>query len=231
MCSPRICKSLWMLKKLWTLQGNILKVPWDYSTGSSSRKRYSPPFITSTLIDKWRQTLTNYSYKTICDEYSILAQFIKYMNNIGFTYYVPRIPKNKVNTYIPYIFTHKQIRSIFNMCDSVLASDHGSMDSRLFSILIIFHLLYDTGMRVSEATSLLNQDINLKKKSNHNKENPKTAPTLDTCLSVILPGVKSICRSKGQATFVPCRHHGVPVFISPSGLPLTKVEFIRGGLY
>lgn len=42
------------------------------------------PFITSVLIDKWGHTLINNSYKTICSKYSILAQFAKYMNNIGF---------------------------------------------------------------------------------------------------------------------------------------------------
>lgn len=52
----------------------------------------------------------------------------------------------------------------FTVCDSLVASDHGNMDSRLFSIPAIFRLLYGTGMRVSEATSLLNQDINLEKR-------------------------------------------------------------------
>lgn len=70
------------------------------------------PFITSVLIDKWGHTLINNSYKTICSKYSILAQFAKYMNNIGFPCYVPRIPKSKANTYAPYIFTHEQVLSI-----------------------------------------------------------------------------------------------------------------------
>lgn len=85
------------------------------------------------------------------------------MNNIGFPCYVPRIPKNKYNTYTPYIFTHEQVLSIFTMCDSLVACDRGNMDSRLFSMPIILRLLYSTGMRVSEATSLLNQDISLEK--------------------------------------------------------------------
>lgn len=70
------------------------------------------PFITSVLIDKWGHTLINNSYKTICSKYSILAQFAKYMNNIGFPCYVPRIPKSKANTYAPYIFTHDKVLSI-----------------------------------------------------------------------------------------------------------------------
>lgn len=67
-------------------------------------EKVQTPFITSSLIDKWRQTLTNNSHKTICSKYSLIAQFARYMNNIGFPCYVPRIPKNKYNTYTPYIF-------------------------------------------------------------------------------------------------------------------------------
>ena len=62
-------------------------------------EKVQTPFITSSLIDKWRQTLTNNSHKTICSKYSLIAQFARYMNNIGFPCYVPRIPKNKYNTY------------------------------------------------------------------------------------------------------------------------------------
>lgn len=82
------------------------------------------PFITSVLIDKWGHTLINNSYKTICSKYSILAQFAKYMNNIGFPCYVPRIPKSKANTYAPYIFTHEQVLSIFTVCDSSMEHMH-----------------------------------------------------------------------------------------------------------
>ena len=47
-------------------------------------EKVQTPFITSSLIDKWRQTLTNNSHKTICSKYSLIAQFARYMNNIGF---------------------------------------------------------------------------------------------------------------------------------------------------
>ena len=157
------------------------------------------PFITSVLIDKWGHTLINNSYKTICSKYSILAQFAKYMNNIGFPCYVPRIPKSKANTYAPYIFTHEQVLSIFTVCDSLVDSDHGNMDSRLFSIPAIFRLLYGTGMRVSEATSLLNQDINLEKR-------------VITIRKTNEPYVKPICVSEEQAAFTPCKCHGVSIF-------------------
>lgn len=43
----------------------------------------------------------------------------------------------------------------FTVCDSLVASDHGNMDSRLFSIPAIFRLLYGTGMRVSEANVIV----------------------------------------------------------------------------
>ena len=134
------------------------------------------------------------------------------MNNIGFPCYVPRIPKSKANTYVPYIFTHEQVLSIFTVCDSLVASDHGNMDSRLFSIPAILRLLYGTGMRVSEATSLLNQDINLEKRVITIRKTKNQRQTPDTCLSVIAPDVKPICGSEEQAAFTPCKCHGVSIF-------------------
>lgn len=179
-------------------------------------------FITSALIDKWGQTLTNNSYKTVCSKYSILAQFTKYMNNIGFPCYVPRIPKNKANTYVPYIFTHEQVRSIFTVCDSLVASDHGNMDSRLFSIPVILRLLYGTGMRVSEAASLLNQDINLEKRvitiRKTKNQRQRLIPVCPSLYRVLSQYVEAGDR-------LPLPHADnmeSPFFISPSGLPLSQ---------
>ena len=81
-----------------------------------------------------------------------------------------------------------------------------------FLYLPFFRLLYGTGMRVSEATSLLNQDINLEKRVITIRKTKNQRPTPDTCLSVIAPDVKPICGSEEQAAFTPCKCHGVSIF-------------------
>jgi integrase len=125
------------------------------------KEQISTPFITQSLTARWRDTQINVTDSTICKKYSVISQFSKYMNRLGFPCYVPRHQKYKCNNYVPYVFTHEQIQSIFSVCDSLTMCDRGNMGSRLFAMPCTLRLLYSTGMRVGEATSLQNQDIDL----------------------------------------------------------------------
>ena len=185
-------------------------------------EKVQTPFITSSLIDKWRQTLTNNSHKTICSKYSLIAQFARYMNNIGFPCYVPRIPKNKYNTYTPYIFTHEQVLSIFTMCDSLVACDRGNMDSRLFSMPIILRLLYSTGMRVSEATSLLNQDISLEKRLITIRKTKNQRQRLIPICPSLHQALRQYLEARSRLPLLRADTLESPFFISPSGLALNQ---------
>jgi len=78
------------------------------------------PFITRTLITKWRITRVHDSNRTLYDKYSIMAQFSKYMNHIGYPCYIPRLPKRNFENYVPYMFTRNQIEDIFQACDSIV---------------------------------------------------------------------------------------------------------------
>lgn len=53
-------------------------------------------FITQSLISKWRATQVNCSEKTIYSKYSIIAQFSRYMNHLGVSCFVPRLPKGSI---------------------------------------------------------------------------------------------------------------------------------------
>lgn len=179
-------------------------------------------FITHSLIAKWRETLVNNSDKTIHGKYSIISQFSKYMNHLGFSCYVPRLPKRKYNTYVPYIFTHEQIQSIFTSCDSLIVCDRGNMDSRLFSMPSILRLLYSTGMRVSEATSLLNQDVDFERqlivmRKTKNQQQRLMPISLSLC-QVLRQYLDARSRLPLQNT----NAKDASFFISPSGLTLTQ---------
>lgn len=180
------------------------------------------PFITHSLIVKWRETLVNNSDKTIHGKYSVISQFSKYMNHLGFSCYVPRLPKRKYNTYIPYIFTQEQIQSIFTSCDSLIVCDRGNMDSRLFSVPCILRLLYSTGMRVSEATSLLNQDIDFERKLIVIK---KTKNQQQRLIPISSSLYQVLCQYRTARNRLPLQNTNAKealFFISPSGLPLTQ---------
>lgn len=185
------------------------------------KENVTSPFITHSLIIRWRETLINNSDKTIHDKYSVIAQFSRYMNRLGFSCYVPRLPKRKYNTYIPYIFTHEQIQSFFIACDSFIAFDKGNMDSRLFSIPSIFRLLYSTGMRVSEATSLLNKDVNLEQRLitiRKTKNQQQRLIPINLSLYQVLQQYLDV---RSRLPMFNTNDKDAPFFISPSGLILT----------
>ena len=179
-------------------------------------------FITHSLIVKWRETLVNNSDKTIYDKYSVVSQFSKYMNHLGFSCYVPRLPKRKHNTYVPYIFTHEQIRSIFASCDSLTVCDRGNMDSRLFSMPGILRLLYSTGMRVSEATSLLNQDVDIERQLIVIRKTKNQQQRLIPVNPSLCQVLRQYTDAKNRLPLQNANAKDAPFFISPSGLILTQ---------
>jgi len=118
-------------------------------------------FITSDIIDQWRKTRINDAQRTIYTKYSVWSQFCKYMCHLGHDCYIPRLPKSVGKySFTPYIFTHQQMEDIFHACDSLRLYDR-RMSTILFVMPAVVRLLYGTGMRVSEALSLKNGDVDL----------------------------------------------------------------------
>lgn len=184
------------------------------------KEQVSTLFISHSLIARWRETQVNVSSVTIHKKYSVISQFSIYMNRLGFSCYVPRLPKYKRDNYIPYVFTHEQIKSIFVTCDSLTVYDRGNMDSRLFSIPGMLRLLYGTGMRVSEATSLLNGDIDLTRRLiiiRKTKNQQQRLIPVNTSLYQVL---RQYLDARNRLPLQNADAKEAPFFISPSGLAL-----------
>ncbi len=145
--------------------------------------------ITRQQIDEWRATRINDAPSTICAKYSILSQFCKYMCKIGYDCYIPRIPANPArNSFIPHIYSNREIADIFQACDNMRLYDK-HMSSILFIVPIIIRLLYATGLRISEALALKNKDVDFNRrclcvrKSKNGEE--RIAPMSDTLEDVL----------------------------------------------
>src|SRR5680860_89107 len=119
-------------------------------------------YITRELIDQWRGTRINDGERTLYTKYTVWSQFSRYMCNLGQECYIPRPPKAVAkNSFTPYIFSHKEIGDIFRACDSLRLYDN-HMSTILFVIPAVVRLLYGTGIRVSEALSLKNEDMDFR---------------------------------------------------------------------
>jgi integrase len=178
-------------------------------------------FITQPLIAKWRTTRVNDSNRTVYDKYSVISQFSRYMTHLGYPCYAPRLPKRNFGNYVPYVFTHEQMRCIFLACDSMIMPS-SNMDSKLFAIPAVLRLLYSVGMRVSEAVSLMNNDVDFK----HNRIVVRKTKNQQQRLIPLNPSMLQVlCQYRDARNRLPLQDIDSPdgiFFISPSGKALNK---------
>lgn len=116
------------------------------------------PYITREQITAWSNTRINDQKRTLYDKYSVLRQFCFYLCHLGNECYIPRMPKRQWPEFIPYIFTHEQIENIFKESDKLIMPN-SNMNCVLFAIPALLRLLYSTGLRISEALSIKNEDV------------------------------------------------------------------------
>jgi len=91
---------------------------------------------------------------------SPIRQLAKHMNGLGMTAYVipSGIPGKQIR-YRPHIFTHEQLRALFDAADSIQATSFGGR--REVIIPVIFRMVYCLGLRPSEARTLHRNDVDL----------------------------------------------------------------------
>lgn len=141
---------------------NMLRTKWilkEFDDFAAS-VRLNEQRITKELIDAWRMTRTNDCERTVYAKYSVWNQLSAYMNRCGAQCFVPQMPKQPKSDFTPYIFTTEQIGSLFSEIDKTRMAD-AHMNAGLFSLPALFRVLYSTGMRVSEALSIKNEDVRL----------------------------------------------------------------------
>lgn len=146
------------------------------------------PRIDSSFVKKWRTSRLMDSDETLYRKLSQLAQLAKLMCRCGCECYIPRLPKKPKSDFIPYIFSKEQMSLIFKECDKVRIYDK-CMNRALIAMPALIRLLYGTGMRISEALSLYNKDVDISNgvitlhKTKNRKE--RLVPLSDSLVSVL----------------------------------------------
>ena len=144
--------------------------------------------ISKELSDEWCRKKDNEAESTRYLRISILAQFSSYLNNNGIRSYVPELPKN-TSTFKPYVFSNVELKRIFYACDHLKIRGQ-FLQYADSSMPVIIRLLYGTGIRIGEALSLRNSDVDFTQKTLFIRDNKNGQERLiqlsdsltDTCL-------------------------------------------------
>ncbi|KAA6329706.1 Tyrosine recombinase XerD [termite gut metagenome] len=118
------------------------------------------PTITQEVADAWMAKRKHEAASTQKGKITPFMQLAFYMCDIGLSNYIPRVPRIKIDYFVPYIYTPDEIQSIFTSCDKLLLKSL-KKDSIIIFLPALFRLLYGSGLRVTEAITLLDKDVNL----------------------------------------------------------------------
>ncbi len=116
--------------------------------------------ITKEFAEEWNKKRAYESDRYQYCRVRILSMFSSYLCDLGIQSFIPKLPRYRKSTFIPYIYSTGEIDAIFKTCDELrLCAAH--MHSSLFSAPALIRLLYSTGLRISEALAIKNNDVNL----------------------------------------------------------------------
>ncbi len=118
------------------------------------------PILSKRIVEIWCKRRKSESLGTLGERISVIRVFANFLIRQGKSaYYYPKHFAPKIHkTYIPYIYSHKEIAALFKAADELKQSS----DSWYFSYFpTVVRLLYSTGLRRGEANRLLWRDVDL----------------------------------------------------------------------
>jgi integrase len=119
--------------------------------------------LTEEAVKGWLTRRPNDADKTVAHRFSIIKGLAEYMQRMGYSTYCPSrgdIPKLQLGTYIPHIFTHKEVSAFFDALDASGKTSSAYSLRRQNMMSQIFRLLYCCGLRTSEVKGLTIGDVN-----------------------------------------------------------------------
>ncbi len=120
----------------------------------------SSSVLTQTMVESFVSRRGSESEKTQRMRMSLIRQFALFMNRTGFDFYVyPNELLPIAKTFMPYIFTHDEIRRIVKVVDHLPHSPISKYYHLIYPM--VFRMLYGCGLRINEALSLKKSEVDL----------------------------------------------------------------------
>lgn len=123
-------------------------------------KDIKDPTITKDLCGEWLIRRPHEAGKTYNERVTVLIGFARYMGDIGQPCFIPRSPRAEVRGFVAHIFTEDELNRFFHCCDNLILESLRK-NSVIIFLPALFRLLYGTGVRITEALLLKDQDVHL----------------------------------------------------------------------
>lgn len=119
--------------------------------------------LTKEVVKAWIAPRPMEADRTRYSRFSIIRLLAEYMVRMGYAVYVPSSIEagKRHQNFVPYIFTHEEIERFFAAADAMSPPKTTSAPRRHLVMPILFRVLYCCGLRLSEATGLRGEDVDL----------------------------------------------------------------------
>jgi integrase/recombinase XerD len=110
-------------------------------------------------ITEWSKRRPTDAADTWQHRCAYIRQFLIYLRNMELIVYVPaQVKTHEKSSFTPYVYSSEEMDAIYKVCDNLRAVS-GNAHNGLFAIPILVRMLAGTGMRISEALSLLVNEV------------------------------------------------------------------------
>lgn len=122
----------------------------------------SQTILTDEIMSAWIVKTENETKKTLRNRTTPVTDLAKYLNRQGQKAFIlPSGTLPKAHRYVPYIFSHEELRVLFNEFDLKQIEISDKITNSHLVPSVFFRLLYCCGLRPGEARRLQLEDVNL----------------------------------------------------------------------
>lgn len=169
--------------------------------------------ITRDLIWKWREDKPWLKECTKNKLLYMVKPFLIFLQNKGFTTYIPSKMRFIDSGFRPYIFTHNEIKIFFKACDKLACS--GDEFTLRKQLSLLFRILYCSGLRISEVLRLERTDLDAgnqtfkihKSKNGRDRLLPLSKQLFNLCM---VQAQQSIPNNFEGKCYLICKKDGTP---------------------
>ena len=193
----------------------------------------SKSLLPEEMATNWLNRRGDEKPKSQHDRRTTFTGFANYLNNLGYTVFIPEFIKNRVQSkFSPHIYSDDELRRFFSVTDSMTWGSTSVITKNPAIPATLFRVLLGCGLRVSEAINLKYQDVNLTDctlRILESKNHKDRLVVMDESLCRTMKNYVATCiPQKGQYIFV--KNNGEPLsqalvytwfrkFIDAAGIP------------